>query len=179
MFNKLAGTRGHSGNSTGVNGHGRHKLVSVSLNSKLAHLTMRGYWLLPILLFPAIAGAATVTCPESADLAGAFVATAAPGFTPNRLVLQFIKDDTYQLSLTTYWAPVPHDNGTRGTIGDFEGKVFLPKPWSCVALFSRPENDCHLILRFRGKQTVYVESRGRCELYHGANAYPQGRYEKH
>ena len=139
---------------------------------------MHTYWLLPILLLPAVTGATTIACPESGNLSGTFVTTVTPGFTPNRLVLQSAKDRTYRMSLTTYWAPVPHDDGTRGTIGEFEGELFLPRPWSCVALFSRSENDCHLILRFSGQRTLYVESRGQCEQYHGANAYPQGRYEK-
>lgn len=139
---------------------------------------MRAYWFLPILLLPAIARATTIVCPEPADLAGVYATTVAPGFTPNRLTLKAVKDGTYQVSLTTYWSPVPHDDGTRGTIGEFDGSMFLPKPWSCVALLSRPENDCHLVFRFIGKRTVYIESRGRCELYHGASAYPHGRYKR-
>ncbi len=127
---------------------------------------------------PGTTMATTITCPSPQKLTGTFITSVEKGFTPNRLALKVVHGGSYQLSLTSYWAPVPHDDGTRGTIGEFEGNLLLPKPWRCVASFSTQDNDCHLLLRFVGNQTVFVESSGQCEIYHGANAYPQGRYTK-
>ena len=134
--------------------------------------------LIALVAFPVTAMAGTVNCPAPSQLSGTFITAAENGYEPNRLLLTPSKKKTYQASLRSYWSPVPNDDGSRGAIGEFEGELILLKPWSCVAIFSRPENDCHLILRFVGNRTVYVDTVGQCQMYHGVNAYPQGQYEK-
>ena len=93
-----------------------------------------------------------------------------------------------RLQLKSTWASRPSDNGEHETIGDFEGELIIPKPWSCVALFSVEDEPksadvpfgpaCFFVLRFVGPDRIHLVQLGDCEYFHGQRAYPGGGYWK-
>ncbi|MGE3891541.1 MAG: hypothetical protein AB7F79_08070 [Steroidobacteraceae bacterium] len=141
--------------------------------------------LVALLLFlSSLCQATTVTCPEGDKLVGTYKTNAARGFIPNSLIISANAVSELTAHLTSYWAPKPFDNGERGTMGDFDGKLLVPHPWSCVAFLvnkAEAKTDelapmCVLVLRFIGSKGIDVMGIGQCEYFHGPRAYPGGFY---
>ena len=164
----------------------RRLCIPADLSIQKTVRTMTRAILACILLFTHAVFAATVSCPEPHELSGTFKTVVKHGFTPNSFTIttkQKVGD--YYVDLTSYWSAKPFDDGRYGTIGDFSGRLFLLNPWSCVGVLDVSEKErhddvappsCNLLFRFIGKSTVFVESIGQCDYYHGFNANPDGKY---
>jgi hypothetical protein len=129
--------------------------------------------------------AAQVSCGNPGSMVGTYKAFAEEGYAPNVLRLSY-EGGKWHMELTSYWAPVPDDDGTRGTIGDFRGVLKVPFPWECEAILDMTEKDsdgvlvvsCVLTLTFDGPREVHIGGEGDCELFHGHRAVPWGTYKK-
>jgi len=151
---------------------------------------MKRFVLALLLLSSASAALATsVSCPTQNSLAGEYETAVEKGFMPNKLLLRSNSDDSgYSVELNSYWAPKPFDDGTLGTVGNFNGELIVPQPWSCVALLEVRETVnasdesnamvCVLLLRFIGASTVEVSALGQCEYFQGNRATPAGSYRR-
>jgi hypothetical protein len=145
-------------------------------------------FLLFFFVFQSGAFATEVACTSEDSLAGSFATQAAKGFQPNTLRIQKAQNKNfYQFSLTSHWAPKPFDDGTLGTIGNFDGGIAIPQPWSCVGVVTvkaqeEPEGGygalCILLLRFVSSSRIEVTSFGYCEVFHGHRADPDGTYTR-
>jgi hypothetical protein len=143
-----------------------------------------------LLLSPALSRADSILCPAVDSIGGTYQTDVDVGYEPNRLQILAPSQSSkaWTLALTSRWAPRPHDNGDKGAVGEFEGELRVPNPWSCVAIFSVEEKSkddadsfgpvCHLVLRFVGLDRIFVEQLGRCDYFHGHLAIPAGIYKK-
>lgn len=130
--------------------------------------------------------ATSISCPEAVALAGTYRTSVPAGYTPNEIAISVgERSGEYKASVSSYWEPKPFDKGEHGTVGNFSGELYVPKPWSCVAILEIKEKDvavdtdpiaCGLVFRFLGRSVVYVEGIGACEYFHGDRAYPYGKY---
>jgi hypothetical protein len=136
--------------------------------------------------FAHVSVAATVTCPAQDSLAGEYETASVQGFTPNKLIFSASPRASYSIALRSYWAPKPFDNGAHGTVGDFNGELVIPHPWSCVAFLEILDENkseeanpvsCFLLLRFVDA-SINVSTLGQCEYFHGHQATPAGSYKR-
>jgi hypothetical protein len=133
-----------------------------------------------------VSTAASAACDNGASIAGTYKTTSRDGHLPNVLTISR-SGDSWRMILVSHWAQRPNDDGSRTNVGNFEGELVIPEPWSCVAWFEhrsadseRSENEpiCALVLTFHGSATVQVRGIGRCDYYHGYRAVPYGEYFK-
>jgi hypothetical protein len=140
------------------------------------------------LLVSTCAAATSSTCPDLSKLAGSYETKPPVGYPSNEFEITIAKaPDDYGVSLLSTYSSKPFDDGSHVSVGEFEGKLIVPRPWSCVAMLELVrrgvEEDfvpitCSLVFRFVGGSVVYVESMGNCDYFHGHRAYPDGKYIK-
>ena len=138
------------------------------------------------LLLGSVALATEITCPSEESLAGEFETEVQKGFTPSKLRIRKISEpSSYSVTLDSYWAPKPFDDGSLGTVGNFKGDPMALKPWSCTGFVeirleeSNQEQSapaCSLRLRFTDASRVEVTALGQCDHFHGNLATPAGSY---